>query len=49
MEDVQAAVAAGESYREVMEWARSEYNSYAGAADAEIYGPGEPSWDAGGL
>ena len=48
MEQVAFAVAAGESRREVMAWARSEYNSYARAADAEIYGPGEPVWDVQG-
>lgn len=46
MESVEAAVEAGEPRSEVMEWAYSEYDSYVGMANAEIYGPPEPTWDA---
>jgi len=49
MEQVAFAVAAGESRREVMAWVQSEYDSYCCEANSEIYGPGEPVWDAGGL
>lgn len=48
MEQVKELVAAGEDRREVMYWAQSEYDSYCGQANAEIYGPGEPVWDADG-
>jgi hypothetical protein len=48
MADVDAAVAAGEPRSEVMTWARNEYDLFAGAANAEIYGPGEPTWDVQG-
>ena len=48
MEDVDAAVAAGEPRSEVMAWAQGEYDSFAGQANAEIYGPGEPTWDVQG-
>jgi hypothetical protein len=45
MEDVDAAVEAGESRREVMEWAYAEYDAYALQANAEIYGPGPAVFD----
>lgn len=48
MEQVEFAVAAGESRREVMAWAQDEYDSYCCEANAEIYGPGEPVWDVQG-
>jgi len=46
MEQVGFAVAAGESRREVMAWAQSEYDAYVGHAHSEMYGPPEPTWDA---
>lgn len=45
MESVEAAVEAGESRKEVMEWAYAEYDSYVGQANAEIYGPGPAVFD----
>jgi hypothetical protein len=48
MSDVDAAVEAGESRSEAMAWAQEQYDSVAGQADAEIYGPPEPTWDVQG-
>lgn len=48
MEEVEELVKMGEDRREVMAWARNEYDTYVGQANAEIYGPGEPVWDVQG-
>lgn len=48
MEEVEAAVAAGESRREAMEWARDHYDTYCGQVEGLIHGPGEPVWDVQG-
>lgn len=45
MESVEAAVEAGESRKEVMEWAYAEYDSYVDQANVEIYGPGPAVFD----
>ena len=45
MDSVEAAVESGEDRKEVMEWAYSEYDTYAANANAIIHGPGPAVFD----